>query len=144
MNGPCFVASAKARQLPMEHGFAKNQRLLAAAEYKTVFDSPTLRFSNKHLLLLAKPNELEQSRLGLVMSKKNVGCSVKRNRLKRLCREAFRLHSKDFATIDIVLLGKPGVSNLENPAIKQAFVGLLDKLRSASTYTRQPSTTPHT
>jgi len=115
----------------MGHGFAKNQRLLAAAEYKNVFDSPSCRFSNKHLLLLARPNALTASRLGLVMSKKNVGCSVKRNRLKRLCREAFRLHSKDFATIDIVLLGRPGISTLENPAINDAVIRLLDKLRTA-------------
>jgi ribonuclease P protein component len=115
----------------MGHGFAKNQRLLAAAEYKNVFDNPSCRFSNKHLLLLARPNALTASRLGLVMSKKNVGCSVKRNRLKRLCREAFRLHSKDFATIDIVLLGRPGISTLENPAINDAVIRLLDKLRTA-------------
>jgi ribonuclease P protein component len=95
-------------------------------------------------LLLAKPNGLEQSRLGLVMSKKNVGCSVKRNRLKRLCREAFRMHSRDFATIDIVLLAKPGVSSLENPAINQAFVSLLDKLSRASSQKLEPTTVQQT
>ncbi len=115
----------------MEHGFAKNQRLLASAEYKVVFDSPSVRLSNKHVLLLAKTTQLPQSRLGLVMSKKNVGCSVQRNRLKRLCREAFRLHPRDFATIDIVLLARPGIRHLENSAITQAVVSLLDKLRNA-------------
>jgi ribonuclease P protein component len=118
-------------ELKMAHGFAKHQRLLAAAEFKNVFDSPSLRFSNKHLLLLARPSTLPESRLGLVMSKKNVGCSVKRNRLKRLCREAFRLHARDFATIDIVLLGRPGVSTLENPAITEAIVSLLNKVKNA-------------
>lgn len=124
----------------MAHGFAKNQRLLAAADFKYVFDSPSLRFSNKHLLLLARPNTQSESRLGLVMSKKNVGCSVKRNRLKRLCREAFRLHSRDFATIDIVLLGRPGISTLQNPAIHDAIVGLLNKIKSAGNRHTTPET----
>lgn len=112
----------------MEHGFAKNLRLLHAAEYKSVFDSPSIRLSNKHLLLLGRQNNLQDSRIGLVMSKKNVGCSVQRNRLKRLCREAFRLHPRDFATIDIILLGRPGISKLENAAIRQAIMALFDKL----------------
>lgn len=124
----------------MGHGFAKNQRLLAAAEYKNVFDSPSIRFSNKYLLLLARPTALPESRLGLVMSKKNVGCSVKRNRLKRLCREAFRLHSRDFATIDIVLLGRAGVSTLDNPAINEAFVSLLNKIKTAGNRPPKPET----
>jgi ribonuclease P protein component len=119
-------------EIHMGHGFAKGQRLLHAAEYKSVFDNPAIRHSSKHFLLLARPNNLGQSRLGLVMSKKNVGCSVMRNRLKRLCREAFRLHAQDFATIDIVLLGRPGISRLDNPAIHDALVGLLDKLTTSA------------
>jgi len=116
----------------MEQGFDKSQRLLASAEYKRVFDDPSLRISNKHILLLGKTNELGKSRLGLVMSKKNVGCSVKRNRLKRLCREAFRIHRRDFATIDIVLLARPGISKLDNTAISEAVVSLLDRLQRGS------------
>jgi ribonuclease P protein component len=116
----------------MPHGFTKQQRLLSPSDYKSVFDSPSWRYSNKHILLLARPNSTGETRLGLVMSKKNVGCSVKRNRVKRLCREAFRLHSKDFATIDIVLLGRPGVGKLDNPAVTQSIVSLLDKLNPAA------------
>lgn len=116
----------------MEHGFGRNQRILAPADFKHVFNEPAWRFSNKHVLLLARTNEKQTTRLGLVVSKKNAGCAVKRNRVKRLCREAFRLRSKDFATIDIVLLARPGISNLENPAITRAISALLDKLSNAS------------
>lgn len=121
----------------MEHGFARSQRILVPADFKRVFDEPAWRFSNKHVLLLARPNALDQSRLGLVVSRKNAGCAVKRNRVKRLCREAFRLHPQDFATIDIVLLARPGISTLDNPAISQAVISVLDKLQKHSPLTRQ-------
>lgn len=123
----------------MSHSFAKSQRILSAAEFKPVFNEPGWRYSNKHILLLARSNALPQSRLGLVVSKKNAGCAVKRNRVKRLCREAFRLHPKDFATIDIVLLARPGISNLDNRAITNAVLGVLEKLRNAGTAARPPS-----
>ncbi len=41
-------------------------------------------------VFLLRPNEVEHARLGLIVSKK-VGCAVVRNRIKRVCREAFRL-----------------------------------------------------
>ena len=78
--------------------------------------------------MLATPNELGVARLGLVISRKNVGCAVARNRIKRLSREAFRVRAGDFATIDIIVLARSGLDKLDNPAVTAMLNSLFDKL----------------
>ena len=72
------------------HAFTKNRRLLKASEYKEVFDCNSLKVAHPKLLLLALPNNSGQSRLGLVLGKKNIPTAVGRNRVKRVVRETFR------------------------------------------------------
>ena len=68
----------------------KHAKLLKAIEYKYVFDKP-VRSSDRYFTVLARPNKLMHSRLGLVFTKKRVKLAVARNRLKRISRESFRL-----------------------------------------------------
>ncbi len=88
--------------------FSKNQRLLKASEYKYVFDAP-VRSGDHYFTVLARPNNLNRARLGLVIAKKKVKLSVSRNRLKRIIRESYRhtinLYHADF----IVLAGNKSV-----------------------------------
>jgi ribonuclease P protein component len=69
--------------------FTKSERLLKRGEFRAVSRNYTRRINNDHLLLLLKPNQLPQTRLGIIASKK-VGSAVKRNRVKRIIREFFR------------------------------------------------------
>src|SRR5690606_20728212 len=62
--------------------FTKQQRLLKAADYGAVFKAADFKVSTPFLLILAKDTGQDQARLGLVISKKNVGCAVRRNRVK--------------------------------------------------------------
>ena len=68
----------------------KHAKLLKAIEYKYVFDKP-VRSSDRYFTVLARPNNLTHSRLGLAFTKKRVKLAVARNRLKRISRESFRL-----------------------------------------------------
>lgn len=94
--------------------FGKEKRLLNAADYGRVFDNPDYRASHQHLLLLAKSNTGNVHRLGLVIAKKNVRLAVQRNRIKRVAREFFRALPISEPTLDVVLLARRGVGNLDN------------------------------
>ena len=115
----------------MNNRLTKRQRLLHSREFSQVFSQPSRRVSTPQLLMLVRGNELGVARLGLVISRKNVGCAVARNRIKRLCREAFRMRAGDFATIDIVVLARSGLAQLDNSAITAMLNSLFDKLAHA-------------
>lgn len=108
--------------------FGKSSRLLNAGDYKAVFDAAQFKASNQHVLFLARPNGMQHSRLGLVIAKKNVRLAVQRNRIKRLLRESFRAQQGS-PGIDIVVLARRGLDNIENAALHKQFSRLLKELQ---------------
>lgn len=93
----------------------KHARLLKSAEFNYVFDR-SVRSSDRYFTVLARPNNLHQSRLGMAFTKKRVKLAVARNRLKRISRESFRLmHAgpKD-AALDYVVLAGPDCKDASN------------------------------
>jgi ribonuclease P protein component len=95
------------------YAFTKNRRLLKASEYKEVFDRNRLKVAHPNLLLLALPNNSGQSRLGLVLGKKNIPTAVGRNRVKRVVRETFRQFDFPVA-LDIVFLARKGADQMSS------------------------------
>ena len=62
--------------------------------------------AGRHLVLYCRKNRLGYNRLGLTVSAKLTG-AVQRNRIKRLFREAYRLHEDEFAVgVDLVLVAR--------------------------------------
>lgn len=53
-----------------------------------------------------------------MISKKNVRTAVARNRVKRAAREVFRYLYPDLPTLDIILLGRKGLSELSQPELQ--------------------------
>ncbi len=80
-----------------------------------------------------------QSRLGLVVSKKNISKAVKRNRVKRLIRESFRKNKSQIPNLDVVVLIRKGIDVLPNVIISSKLNSLWDDLYAKSA--EQPTRT---
>lgn len=111
----------------MNARFPKSERLLKKKEFQKVFDEGRI-FRNNELLVYAMPNGMDKSRLGLVVGKK-VGNAVKRNRIKRILREAFRLNKGLLSFgVDLILIPRPGLISPTLSAIEDGFERLLSRI----------------
>ena len=125
--------------------FPKSSRLLTPADYSQVFDQVQIRVPHRNFLILARKNHCGYARLGLVFSKRNLKHAVQRNRVKRRVRETFRLYS-ELPAVDIVVLGRRGLKDIENPVLNQLLNELWSRLKRkhhhlvASTVDDQPGT----
>lgn len=109
-------------------GFPRRLRLLTAGDYRRVFETAAYKVHGKGLMALATSNSLGHPRLGLIFSKKNVRRAVDRNRLKRLTRESIRLRQHRLPPVDIVLLARRGVHELDNATIHRQLHGMWRRL----------------
>ncbi|MEQ9396405.1 ribonuclease P protein component [Haliea sp.] len=117
--------------------FGKSRRLLTASQYRAVFDDAAVKVSHRNLLLLARITDHPQSRLGLVIAKKNVRKAVQRNRIKRVARELFRQLPPADPPLDVVLLARRGLDGLDNTALFAALGEQWQKLARNAARTPQ-------
>ena len=74
--------------------FPKGERLLNRKDFVNL-NRAGKRYRTEHFTALYKENGLDHTRLGVTVSKR-AGNAVKRNRVKRLIREFFRLNKESF------------------------------------------------
>lgn len=86
--------------------FGKSLHLRTPAEFKRVYEG-RVRVNRGPMVIYALPNQCDRARLGLSTSRQ-VGIAVRRNRIRRLLREAFRLMQHDFPVgYDWVVVVRP-------------------------------------
>ncbi|WP_299493988.1 ribonuclease P protein component [uncultured Shewanella sp.] len=107
--------------------FTRELRLLTPAQFKSVFSNP-VKASSAEITLLAKPNTMAHPRIGLTVAKRYVKRANQRNRIKRVIRDNFRLHQHDLPPVDIVVLVRNGVLEMDNAELKKLVEKLWRKL----------------
>jgi len=84
--------------------FTTQSRLLHAKAFEAVFNNPVYKPRTTFFRILAKPNDLTQARLGITVAKRRLKSAVKRNKIRRLVRESFRLTQHKLKNVDIVVI----------------------------------------
>ncbi|TCV89820.1 ribonuclease P protein component [Testudinibacter aquarius] len=97
--------------------------MLTPEQFKFVFQQP-VRASRPEITILARANQLDSPRLGLTVAKKYLKRAHERNRIKRLCREYFRLNQHQLPAMDFVIVARKGIGELDNRTLTE----ILDKL----------------
>lgn len=86
-------------------GFPATARIRKKGEFDRIF-AQKLSAGDHQLIVHGMPSETGSARLGLVVSRR-VGGAVRRNRWKRLLREAFRLTRRDLPPYDLLCIPRP-------------------------------------
>ncbi|MBL4823405.1 MAG: ribonuclease P protein component [Colwellia sp.] len=112
--------------------FNRESRLLTPDHFQSVFKKP-IRFGSSHFTILITPSNLptdssKNNRLGLAIAKKRVKLAVQRNRIKRIIRESFRLNQHNLPAIDMVVMVKSGIDQLDNKEINQQLTKIWRKI----------------
>lgn len=119
LNKVTFTHSAK---------FDKKQRLLTPNDFREVFDAPERKLHQAHLMAFVRTNAYEQPRVGMAITKRKVPTAVKRNLIKRLIRENFRIQSLNIENKDIVFIIKKSIKDLDNEEIKSQINNIFKKI----------------
>ena len=120
------------------HKFTKKEHLLKGKQYDAVFKNGR-SVRDDQLRIQNAPNGLDYSRIGLVVGRK-VGNAVRRNRVKRLFREVFRLNREGLPKgFDFVFLPVPGYQDDSLQDCEARIVRLLSRLPRTAPKPRGPS-----
>lgn len=106
--------------------FRPHEHLRRPADFQAVYDRRRSA-ADGTLVVYAKENGLPHSRVGLSVSKK-FGIAVRRNRIRRLMREAYRLSKEELpAGYDFVMIPRP----LEDYALEPIRLSLVKLAKQA-------------
>ena len=109
-----------------DESFSKKFRLRSQSDFDAVFQNEVFAADNV-LVIQAKENGLDYSRLGLSIGRK-VGNAVQRNRWKRVIREVFRKQRSQLPVgIDLVVRPRKGAV-CDFAAVERSLIRLVKKL----------------
>jgi len=110
--------------------FLRHDRVLRKGDFDRAFEAGQRAFA-KGLVVYLRDAGLGRARLGLVTSRK-FGDAVRRNRARRLLREAFRLDHAKLPPLDIVALPQPGRFPDERDLVRRALHEAIARAQKAT------------
>jgi len=100
-------------------GLSKSERLVRLRDFEATYRERRSA-ADSALVVYVRANGLAHSRLGLSVSGR-LGGAVARNRFKRVCREAFRLHKHELpAGFDLIVIPRRRL----DPSVDQVYTSL--------------------
>jgi ribonuclease P protein component len=121
------IQLSKREACPLRFFLTKADRILKRGEFIALTESGR-RIQNEHFIAIFSPNQLGRSRIGITVTKK-VGPAVKRNRIKRLVREYFRLSRHHLAGHwDINIIAKRQVADFSSETAFRSFTDIVQRI----------------
>jgi len=107
--------------------FRPDQRLTAGRQFELAYQ--TGRRKGDHLFgVIVRPNGQPQARLGMAVSIKACGKAVRRNVVRRVIRNTFRLCQHPLAGFDVVVNARPGAREATNADMVASLERLFQQL----------------
>lgn len=107
--------------------FSRHERLKTSSEFKRIKKKIHLRFNQGPVKIYILKQNLEYSRLGVIVYKK-AGKAVYRNKIKRWAREIFRVGKNDFEEMrDILFVVGHGSELVRFKFLRESFFTALRK-----------------
>jgi ribonuclease P protein component len=116
-----------AEHQPPRYRFRSSSRIKQGRDFARLKQKGERRTSGGLVVNWLRMPTGSDSRLGVVTSGK-VGGAVVRNRVRRLLREAFRLHQRELAhPVDLVLVARQSIAGKRYAEVENEFLAALRK-----------------
>ena len=123
MSDPAADAGKPDRRLPL------SRRLVRSEDFRSIFDSGRNVVGSTMVMWVCRTDG-QESRVGVVASKRTFRRAVDRNRAKRRLREAFRLHRDQLIPgTDLVIVARWRLLEADSRRIENEFVRLCSKAK---------------
>jgi len=100
-----MVLGKDAEKVVLRYRISRKERIAESEDFKRVMRFGK-RVSSRNLRVCVKENAAGVNRFGVVV-RKEVGGAAYRNRVKRFCREFFRLHKHEISgSVDMIFIAK--------------------------------------
>lgn len=118
--------------------FSKKERLYLTRDFERVYNDGKV-YHSKNVVLFVLPTSNTIRRIGFTVGKK-VGNAVKRNRIKRLLREVYRLNKNNLILgVDLVIVAKKDFWNIQFREIEEELLKLFKKAGLLKNDQKQPT-----